>query len=197
MRTMPSGSVLHSPISAASSPPGIDRNAARAAAAASAATARTSVPPDATGDDRQRLRRKYGQPPAPGRPMTRPVHDVATPHSADAIGRRPAPVLPSTPLSTPVALEPLIADEVFEHILGIIRSAGRDMERSPKAYARMGEEDRRQTLLLALNTHYRGQATAEAFNFTGKTDPLIRHEGHNRFIGECKVCVGHKGLPGP
>jgi hypothetical protein len=38
------------------------------------------------------------------------------------------------------------------------------MERSPKTYAAMGEEDRRQTIVLALNTHYRGQTTAEAFN---------------------------------
>lgn len=143
---------------------------------------------------RQRLRTNYEQLQATGLPMRRPGHEVAKTYIADAIIRRPAPVLPAMPPSIPVALEPVLADKVFEHILGIIRSAGRDMERSPKAYARMGEEDRRQMLLLALNTHYRGQAAAEAFNFTGKTDLLIRHEGQNLFIGECKVWSGPKGL---
>jgi hypothetical protein len=58
----------------------------------------------------------------------------------------------------------------------------------------MGEEARRQVLLNALNTHYRGEGTAEAFNVSGKTDILIRHEGVNLFIGECKFWTGPKGF---
>jgi hypothetical protein len=84
---------------------------------------------------------------------------------------------------------------VFEHILGVIRGAAEGMERSPKTYAGMGEEDRRQVLLTALNTHYRGQTTAEAFNVSGKTDILVRHpEGRNLFIGECKFWEGSKAF---
>jgi hypothetical protein len=45
-----------------------------------------------------------------------------------------------------------------------------------------------------LNTHYRGQGTAEAFNVAGKTDILVRHEGNNLFIGECKFGSGVKGF---
>jgi hypothetical protein len=36
--------------------------------------------------------------------------------------------------------------------------------------------------------------TAEAFNIEGKTDILVRHEGSNLFIGECKVWSGAKGF---
>jgi hypothetical protein len=77
----------------------------------------------------------------------------------------------------------------------IIRSAAEGMERSPKTYAPMGEEDGRQVLLTALNTHYRGQVTAEAFNVSGKTDILVRHpEGRNLLIGECKFWGGAKSF---
>jgi hypothetical protein len=123
-----------------------------------------------------------------------PPDDSTKTYIAESIVRRPAPVLPSQPDSTPVALEPVLADDVFEHILSVIRSAGTDMERSPSAYAAMGEQDRRQALLMALNTHYRGQTVAEAFNVAGKTDLLVRHEGQNLFIGECKFWSGPRGF---
>ena len=93
-----------------------------------------------------------------------------------------------------MALEPVLSNDVFEHVLGVIRSIGRDMERSPKTYAGMGEEDRRQVLLVALNTHYRGQTTAEAVNVAGKTDLLLRHEGQSLFIGQCKFWTGARGF---
>ena len=72
-------------------------------------------------------------------------------------------------------------------------SSGR-FERSPQTCAGMGEEALRTVVLDALNTHYRGQGTAGAFNVAGKTDILIRHEGNNLFIGECKFWSGVKGF---
>lgn len=142
---------------------------------------------------RERLRRNYEHVAATGLPVG-PAEESAKTYVADAIVRRPAPVLPSAPPQQPMALEPVLADEVFEHILGVIRATGLSMERSPKTYANMGEEDRRQVLLTALNTHYRGQGMAEAFNVTGKTDILIRHEDANIFIAECKFWSGPKGF---
>jgi hypothetical protein len=41
-----------------------------------------------------------------------------------------------------------------------------------------------------LNGHYHGLATGEAFNVGGKTDTLIRSNGHNDFNAECKLSSG-------
>jgi hypothetical protein len=142
---------------------------------------------------RARVKRHREHLAATGLP-TRPKEGSPKTYIADAIVRLPAPVLPTTPTSAPITLEPVLGDEVFEHILGVIRSVGLDMERSPKTYADKGEEDRRQFLLAALNTHYHGAATAEAFNVSGKTDILIRHEGRNLFIAEGKFWGGAKAF---
>ena len=141
---------------------------------------------------RSRVQRNYEHLQATGLPMGPPDETPKT-YIAEALVRRPAPVLP-TALEAPIELEPVLGDEVFEHILGILRAALEAMERSPGTYEAMGEEDRRQVLLTALNTHYRGQATAEAFNVSGKTDILVRHEGKNLFIAECKFWSGAKSL---
>ncbi len=50
---------------------------------------------------------------------------------ADVLVRRPSPTIPAA-ASTSIALEPVLSDEVFEHILGVIRGAAEAMERSPK-----------------------------------------------------------------
>jgi hypothetical protein len=143
---------------------------------------------------RERVVKNYEHLAETGIPMSRPEEQAKT-YIADAIVRRPAPVGTSLPTSQPMPLEPVLGDEVFDHILEVIRASTEAIERSPKTYAGMGEEDRRQVLLTALNTHYRGQATAEAFNVSGKTDILVRHpEGRNLFIAECKFWSGRKGF---
>jgi hypothetical protein len=111
----------------------------------------------------------------------------------DVIVRRPAPVL-TVEDDRRLPLEPILLDEVFEHILGLIRTVGETMEKSPKSYATLGEEDRRQQFLPMLNSHYRGQATAEAFNVAGKTDILVQFEGQNLFIAECKFWEGQQSF---
>jgi hypothetical protein len=68
------------------------------------------------------------------------------------------------------------------------------MERSPKTYAGMNEEARRDVILTSLNTHYVGQGVAEAFNVGGKTDLLVRVDNRNVFIGECKFWAGAKAF---
>jgi hypothetical protein len=125
---------------------------------------------------------------------TRKREDRNTTYVADAIVRRPAPMLQSRSLDEPIRLEPVLAEKVYEDVLGILRSACVSMERSPGTYAAMGEEDRRQVLLIPLNTQYRGQASAEAFNVTGKTDILLKWEGQNLFIAECKIWRGVKSF---
>jgi hypothetical protein len=46
-----------------------------------------------------------------------------------------------------------------------------------------------------LNGAFKGQATGETFNFQGKTDILIRFEGKNVFIAECKFWKGRETVP--
>lgn len=86
--------------------------------------------------------------------------------------------------------EPRLEMEHYEHILTVISNMVQVMERSPQAFAKMGEEDLRTHILVQLNGHYEGQATGETFNYEGKTDILIRAESRNIFIGECKIWKG-------
>ncbi|MGH9426815.1 MAG: hypothetical protein ACRD2L_11010, partial [Terriglobia bacterium] len=92
------------------------------------------------------------------------------------------------------APEPTLALEDYEHILSIMRNMVTVMELSPRAFAHMGEEDIRAQFLVQLNGQYEGGATAETFNFEGKTDILLRADGRNVFIAECKVWHGEKEL---
>ena len=82
----------------------------------------------------------------------------------------------------------------YEHILSVLSNMVEVMERSPRAFKHMGEEDLRTHFLVHLNGHYEGQATGETFNYEGKTDILIRAEGRNIFIAECKFWTGPAGL---
>jgi hypothetical protein len=90
--------------------------------------------------------------------------------------------------------EPTLAGEDYEEILRIMKSMVQVMELSPHAFSDMREEDLRWHFLVQLNGAYKGQATGETFNFQGKTDILIRVEGKNVFIAECKFWKGEKSL---
>jgi hypothetical protein len=113
----------------------------------------------------------------------------------EVIVRRPAPRVPAARADgAGVELEPVLEERIFEHILSVVRMQAREMERSPKTYAQMDEESRRDLFLATLNTHYEGRGSAEAFNVSGKTDILIRYEGKSLFIGECKFWQGAKSF---
>jgi hypothetical protein len=88
--------------------------------------------------------------------------------------------------------EPVLAMEEYDNILEIIRSMVHVMERSPKAFEHMEEEDLRTHFLVQLNAQYEGKASGETFNFQGKTDILIRDGDRNVFIAECKFWEGEK-----
>ncbi len=99
----------------------------------------------------------------------------------------PATTAPFTP-------EPALEMEEYERVLSIISHMDLVMERSPYAFRTMKEEDLRQHFLVQLNGQYEGQATGETFNYQGKTDILIRVNGKNVFIAECKFWKGEKAL---
>lgn len=94
--------------------------------------------------------------------------------------------------NTPFKPEPALEMAQYENILEIISSMVHVIERSPGAFTKMKEEDLRQHFLVQLNGQYKGQATGETFNASGKTDILIRVEDRNIFIAECKFWKGEK-----
>jgi hypothetical protein len=100
------------------------------------------------------------------------------------------------PVATTTAFtpEPALDMENYEAILKIVSNMVLVMERSPNAFVNMKEEDLRQHFLVQLNGHFEGEATGETFNYEGKTDILIRHNGKNIFIAECMYWDGEKSL---
>jgi hypothetical protein len=118
--------------------------------------------------------------------------DVPTTYPAPTIRRKPS-IRQDRALSSRVAPpEPVMLNDDYEHILNIIRNMARVIELSPSAFARMKEEDLRSHFLVHLNGHYEGSATGETFNFEGKTDILVKSEGRNVFVAECKFWNGPK-----
>lgn len=102
--------------------------------------------------------------------------------------------MPESKLTISKPLEPTLDSKNYENILEIIQNMAQVIERSPKAFRDMDEEDLRQHFLVQLNGQYEGQATGETFNYEGKTDILIRMNDKNIFIAECKFWNGPKSL---
>ena len=86
--------------------------------------------------------------------------------------------------------EATLSPSHYDDILKIISNMADTMERSPKAFSTMDEENIRHHLLVQLNGLYEGRATGETFNYEGKTDILIRVDGKNIFVAECKFWQG-------
>lgn len=97
---------------------------------------------------------------------------------------RQPPVKPAARTASP---EFCISDSDYENINNIIMMCGTTMEKT--AYFSNMEEELRDHLLVALNTHYEA-ATGETFRKIGKTDILIEFENKAAFIGECKIWHG-------
>lgn len=122
----------------------------------------------------------------------RPRADAAT-FAAPQVRRKVIPAPPPAS-ATPYKPEPVLDEANYQHILKVIENMTHVMERSPTAFAEMGEEDIRQHFLVQLNGHFEGQATGETFNHQGKTDILIRSQDRNIFIAECKFWRGEKAF---
>ena len=120
-------------------------------------------------------------------------NDSPKTYRAPEVRRKITPVLPPAS-STQYKPEPTLAEADYEHILKVIENMAQVMERSPSAFSTMDEESLRSHFLVQLNGHYEGQATGETFNYEGKTDILIRSEGKNIFIAECKYWDGPQKL---
>ncbi|MEY9109330.1 hypothetical protein ABH999_005526 [Bradyrhizobium yuanmingense] len=120
--------------------------------------------------------------------------DAPRTYVAPVTRKKIVPVTPPKTAQAPFKPEPVLDDASYNDILKIIENMTLVMERSPSAFASMGEEDIRQHFLVQLNGQFEGAASGETFNFTGKTDILIRVEGRNIFIAECKFWSGPKAF---
>ena len=94
----------------------------------------------------------------------------------------------------PFRPEPILVSEEYVNILEAIYSMNLVMERNPKTFSKLKEEEIRNHFLIILNAIYEGQATGETFNNSGKTDILIRVDDKNIFVAECKFWGGEKKL---
>lgn len=103
------------------------------------------------------------------------------------------PVVKSTVV--PVLPEPYISDADYENIINIVSMCGTTMEKTARTYYLNTEEELRDHLLAALNTHYEA-ATGETFRKIGKTDIHIEFDNKAAFIGECKIWHGEKLFQG-
>jgi len=110
------------------------------------------------------------------------------------VSRKRVVIQMPTPKLATYTPEPALAMQVYEDILQVISSLSVMMERSPSAFASMGEEHLRNHILVILNTQFEGQATGETFNRSGKTDILVRERDRTVFIAECKFWDGSKSL---
>jgi hypothetical protein len=147
---------------------------------------------DAVRRRKQRLLQQRGVVAGLGIPI-RPRAGAPATYALPVKRRQPAiDRVPTT--AQPYAPEPVLAMEEYERILHIIGNMAAVMERSPSAFGRMQEEQLRDHFLVQLNGQYEGMAAGEVFNCEGRTDILIRADGRNVFIAECKFWNGPKAL---
>ncbi|WP_174522260.1 hypothetical protein [Sphingobium amiense] len=121
----------------------------------------------------------------------KPRDNAGSTYASPQVRKKLPPVQPPAS-SAPYKPEPALADEQYENILQIMSNMVRVMEYSPSAFAHADEEAIRTHFLMQLNGQYQGQATGETFNYEGKTDILIKDQGRNIFIAECKFWRGEK-----
>ena len=99
---------------------------------------------------------------------------------------------PSTkPTVTQITSEPYISDSDYDNINNIISMCGTTMEKTARTYFANTEEELRDHLLAALNTHY-DAVTGETFRKIGKADIHIEFQNKAAFIGECKIWHGER-----
>ena len=95
-------------------------------------------------------------------------------------------------LTGPYSADPMIDESIYDEILRTVQDTGRMFERLPSTYADKNEEALRDHLLMVLEPCFQITSTGETFNKAGKTDILMRHEGKNLFVAECKFWGGSK-----
>jgi hypothetical protein len=125
-----------------------------------------------------------------GVPVRR-VGNVPKTFSVPVVSRKQITPKPTAP-SEQYAPEPALDQGIYGEILQTIFDTGRIFERLPSTYADKDEETLRDHLILNLEPRFQISTTGETFNKNGKTDILMRYEGKNVFVAECKFWRGQK-----
>lgn len=86
-----------------------------------------------------------------------------------------------------------IDEDKYEHIIEIIENCCTAMERTPRSFVVLEEEQIRDHILSTLSTHY-DNPTGETFRGQGKTDICIQFENKAAYIAECKIWHGEKAF---
>lgn len=143
-------------------------------------------------DRKQRLLVQMNTVAAIGIPIRR--REGTGPSYSVPLERRARPKVLPSPSTTPFKPEPVLAIEEYAFIIDVIQRLSVQIERSPTTFIGMSEPQIRDFILVHLNGHFDGGASGETFNASGKTDILIRANGGNVFVAECKFWEGPKGL---
>jgi hypothetical protein len=101
---------------------------------------------------------------------------------------------PTPPPARGGALEPTLDEKTYERILEICSAMATVIEQSPRMFGTLDEPGIRNHFLVQLNGQFKGDATGETFSAAGKTDILVKVEGKNIFIAECKFWSGAKSV---
>ena len=112
-------------------------------------------------------------------------------YSSQTVKRKIQPAIQQVS-NTPFKPEPTLNTDDYNYILKVLEDMSLVMEKSPSAFRQLNEEALRFHFLVPLNGHFEGGVTGETFNFQGKTDILIKENGKNIFIAECKFWSGAK-----
>jgi hypothetical protein len=121
----------------------------------------------------------------------RPKSDVPSTFAIPTVAMEKIVPKPSASMEAFVP-EPTIDQSVYLKILEVIQDSGRNFERLPSLYTGKDEEDLRDYLIFQLEPRFEGSTTGETFNKSGKTDILMRYQGQNVFVAECKFWRGQK-----
>jgi hypothetical protein len=116
--------------------------------------------------------------------------DAPKTYTVPGIERRPSPAVPKRAAGDPISTEPALLEDFYEHIIDVIRSSGKAMERTHGTFSTGSEPQKRDVLLVMLNSHYQGAAAGEVFNGEGKADIVLRFADHNILVAECKIWDG-------
>jgi hypothetical protein len=107
---------------------------------------------------------------------------------------REQPDTESAPSSSTPPPRWVLQDADYEEALRVLGYWRDSLERAPSIADGRGEEEIRDLLLAGLNSVFQGTAAGEVFNGAGKTDILVRQDGVNVFIGECKNWHGDSSM---